>query len=251
MITLLTDFGTADHFVGVMKGVIAGIAPGVPVVDITHDVPAFNVATGAFFLEQSWRYFPRGTVHVAVVDPGVGSERRGILVEVEGQLFVGPDNGIFSFVMKDSVRVLEKPGYWLPVVSATFHGRDVFAPVAAYLATGVKPARMGRKVYDAQRLERLAPAPGSPQMWNGCVLHVDRFGNLVTNFAVSQFPDLGEGEFDLGGAKRVERTYANCPDGLLCVVAGSSGYYEISIGRASAALKTGLRAGSPIKLKLR
>ncbi len=250
MITLLTDFGTADHFAGVMKGVIAGIAPGVAVVDLSHEVPSFDVAAGAFLLSQSWRYFPRGTVHVAVVDPGVASERRGILVEAEGHLFVGPDNGIFSFVMNERARVLEKPAYWLPTVSATFHGRDVFAPVAAYLATGVKPAQMGRSIRDLYQLPGLVPFANGTGAWQGCVLHVDRFGNAITNFSVAQFPDLGEREFELGGAKLAARTYANCPGGELCVVGGSSGYYEISMARASAAVRTGLRPGSTLELKL-
>ena len=254
MITLLTDFGTADHFVGVMKGVIAAIAPGVPVVDLSHEVPAYDVMTGAFLLEQSWRYFPKGTVHVAVVDPGVGSARRGILVEAEGHLFVGPDNGIFSFVLGDRARVLDKPAFWLPTVSATFHGRDVFAPVAAYLSTGVKPARMGGWILDAHRLTGLVPTSFSPGAWTGVVLHVDRFGNVITNFSVAQFPDLSERRFEMvGGARRSEtwaRTYASCPDGVLCLIPGSSGYYEISMKEGSAAVRTGLAAGAVVELKL-
>lgn len=254
MITLLTDFGTADHFVGVMKGVIAGIAPGVPVVDLSHEVPAFDVLTAAFLLAQSWRYFPKGTVHVAVVDPGVGSARRGILVEAEGHFFVGPDNGIFSFVLGDRARVLDKPAFWLPTVSSTFHGRDVFAPVAAYLSTGVEPSRMGGWILDAHRLTGLAPTSVSPCAWSGVVLHVDRFGNVITNFSVAQFPDLSERRFEMvGGARRSEtwaRTYSTCPDGVLCLIPGSSGYYEISMKEGSAAERTGLAAGTVVELKL-
>lgn len=257
MITLLSDFGLADHYVGAMKGVIAGIAPEARVVDLSHDVPAYGVMEGAFLLEQSWRYFPRGTVHVAVVDPGVGSERRGLLVEAAGHLFVGPDNGIFSYVLSETgakVRALEKPAYWLPQVSATFHGRDVFAPVAAHLAAGVKPARMGRSIEDARRSTQMVPSRMSRRSWTGTVLRVDRFGNLITNFSIAQFPDLRSRVFDLGvGLERVEiwaRTYANCPEGVLCVIEGSSGYYEISLAQQNAAARTGLRTGSPLELNL-
>ena len=254
MITLLTDFGTADHFVGVMKGVIAGIAPGVPVVDLSHEVPVFDVLTAAYLLEQSWRYFPKGTVHVAVVDPGVGSLRRGILVEAEGHLFVGPDNGIFSFVLGDRARVLEQPEFWLSQVSATFHGRDVFAPVAAYLSTGVAPERMGDWILNAHRLTGLVPTSVASGTSTGVVLHVDRFGNVITNFSVAQFPDLRERSFEMvGGARRSEtwaRTYASCPDGVLCLIPGSSGYYELSMKEGSAAERTGLAAGAVVELKL-
>ncbi|WP_031499547.1 SAM hydrolase/SAM-dependent halogenase family protein [Bryobacter aggregatus] len=255
MISLLTDFGTADHFVGVMKGVIATIAPETRVVDLSHHVPAYAIAEAAFLLEQSWHYFPMGTIHVAVVDPGVGSERRPLLLEAGGHFFIGPDNGLFSFVLeRDGVQtwVLDQPRFWLPLLSGTFHGRDVFAPVAAHLSSGVAPSSLGSPIADAHQLPRLLPVPQTPRDWTGAVLRVDRFGNLVTNFRVAQFSELGAFAL-VAGAERVElraSTYAKCPPGVLCLIEGSSGYYEVSLAQASAAERTGLHAGSPLELHL-
>lgn len=252
IVTLLTDFGLADHFVGVMKGVIATIAPNAQVVDLSHEVPAFSVGEGAFLLEQSWRYFPQGTIHVAVVDPGVGSSRRALLVEEGGHFFVGPDNGIFSQVLGKKVRELNQPKYWLAELSTTFHGRDIFAPVAAHLANGVKPAQFGPRISDALRSPLLTPGRLSRRTWTGCVLRVDRFGNLITNFSLSEFGSLRNRPFVMTlGLEQTElfaSTYTNCPEGELCVISGSCGYYEISIAQSSAAQRTGLRAGSPLEL---
>lgn len=257
MITLLTDFGQQDHFVGVLKGVIATLAPTVPVVDITHEVPPFSILEGAFLLEQSWRYFPVGTIHVAIVDPGVGSERRALLIEAEGHRFIGPDNGIFSFLLghdKVKVRSLEKPRYWLPNPSSTFHGRDIFAPVAAHLALGVKPAQLGPLIKDPMRSPSPSPTRLSRRAWTGTVLHVDRFGNLITNYRIDEFSTLRNRPFTLAvGLNSVElfaSTYANSPAGELCVIPGSSGYYEVAIPQDSAARYTGLVAGSPLELTL-
>jgi S-adenosyl-L-methionine hydrolase (adenosine-forming) len=252
IITLLTDFGLADHFVGVMKGVIAGIAPGAQVVDVSHEVPPFAILEGAFLLEQSWRYFPAGTIHVAVVDPGVGSSRRALLVEEGGHFFVGPDNGILSAVLGKKVRVLEEARYWLPEPSSTFHGRDIFAPVAAHLANGVKPAKFGPRIDDALRSPSLVPVRQSRRTWTGAVLRVDRFGNLITNFSQVEFSSIRNRPFVMKlGLEETElfaSTYTNCPEGQLCVISGSCGYFEVSIAQESAAKRTGLRAGSPLEL---
>jgi S-adenosylmethionine hydrolase len=257
MITLLTDFGLADHFVGVLKGVIATIAPGEPVVDITHDVPPYSISQAAFLLEQSWRYFPKGTIHVAIVDPGVGSERRPLLVEAEGHTFIGPDNGLFSFVLateKPKARLLNQPKYWLPHPSTTFHGRDIFAPVAAHLAAGIKAAKLGKLVDDPIRSPALAPTRMSRRTWVGSVLHIDRFGNLITNFHARDFTTLRNRPFTLtAGMESTElfaSTYANCPPDQLCVIPGSTGFYELSLASASAAILTGLVPGSPLELTL-
>jgi S-adenosylmethionine hydrolase len=257
MITLLTDFGLTDHFAGVLKGVIAGIAPGVPVIDITHDVPPFAIHQAAFLLEQSWRYFPKGTIHVAIVDPGVGSERRPLLVEAGGHTFVGPDNGLFSFLLamdKSKARHLNQPRYWLPNPSSTFHGRDIFAPVAAHLAIGIKPASLGKLITDPMRSPALLPTRLSRRTYTGTVLHQDRFGNLITNFRESEFATLRNRPFSMNvGLSEVElfaTTYAHCPPGELCVIAGSSGFYEVSIANDSAARRTGLAPGSPIELTI-
>lgn len=257
MITLLTDFGLADHFVGVMKGVIATIAPRAAVVDITHEVPPYSITGGAFLLEQAWRYFPKGTVHIAVVDPGVGSERRPILVELAGHAFIGPDNGIFSFLLADAkakVRHLDRPKFWLPKPSSTFHGRDIFAPAAAHLAAGTKPSALGTRITDALRSPALAPTRVSRRTWGGTILHADRFGNLITNFRTAEFDTLRNRPFTLiAGAHTIElfaSTYANCAPGELTVIPGSAGFYEISLVQDSAARRTGLTAGSPVELTL-
>jgi len=255
MITLLTDFGLTDQYVGVMKGVIATIAATVPVVDITHEVPAFSINQAAFLLDQSWRYFPKGTIHVAIVDPGVGSERRPLLIEAEGHYFIGPDNGLLSFALltdKPKTRVLNEPKYWLPAPSSTFHGRDIFAPVAAHLAAGVRPAKLGKLIADPMRSTGLLPIRTSRRTYSGTVLHVDRFGNLITNFRITEFTTLRNRPFTfVAGMNEVElfsSTYANCPPEQLCLIAGSSGYYELSILNGSAAQKTGLVPGSPVEL---
>lgn len=257
MITLLTDFGLADHFVAVMKGVILTIAPQTSIIDITHEVPAFGILSGAFLLEQSWRAFPQGTIHVAIVDPGVGSERRPLLIEVAGHYFIGPDNGLLSFALAEAnakARHLNQPGYWLSNPSTTFHGRDIFAPAAAHLAAGIKAAKLGTLIKDAMRSPALIPTRLSRRTFVGTVLHTDRFGNLITNFPITQFETLRNRPFTLSvGLNQVElyaSTYANCPPGELCVIPGSCGFYEVSITNASAAKHTGLIPGSPLELTL-
>ena len=184
IITLLTDFGLRDHFAGVLKGVIAGIAPRTRVIDITHEVTPFAVAQARFLLGQSWPYFPEGTIHLAIVDPGVGSERRPILVEAYGHCFLGPDNGLFSDLLaapRAKVRLIADSKLFLPAVSATFHGRDVFAPVAAHLSLGVAPARVGSLIHDAVSDTASQAVQDSKGVWTGEVVHADRFGNLITN----------------------------------------------------------------------
>lgn len=257
MITLLTDFGTAGHFAGVLKGVIATISPATPVVDITHEVPPYDIEQAAFLLNQSWPYFPNGTIHVAIVDPGVGSDRRPLLIEAEGHYFIGPDNGLFSLILatdKPKTRHLNQPKFWLPNPSTTFHGRDIFAPVAAHLSTGIKPAKLGQLITDPMRSPSLTPTRLSRRSYVGTVLHTDRFGNLVTNFSIAQFDTLRNRPFTLmAGLNRVElyaTTYAKCPPGELCVIPGSSGYWEVSIASDSAARQTGLIPGSPLELTL-
>ena len=184
VITLTTDFGTADGFVGAMKGVILSLAPQATVIDVTHGIPPHDVRAGAFALETALPYFPQNAIHVVVVDPGVGSERAAILVETEQGRFVAPDNGVLtSVVPNDSaahVYSLDKPNYWRRQVSATFHGRDVFAPVAAHLARGVRPALLGTPRAEMVRLPWPQPHRHGDEI-RGEVIHVDRFGNLITN----------------------------------------------------------------------
>jgi S-adenosylmethionine hydrolase len=257
LITLTTDFGLTDHYVGAMKGVILSICPAARIVDISHSVGAYDIADGAFLLAQACRYFPGGTAHVVVVDPGVGTARRPILVEAGGQRFVAPDNGVLSFIYareKHNVRVVTNGRYFLKSVSGTFHGRDVFAPVAAYLARGIAPARFGKLIDDYLRLTFDQPTRTARRAWTGAILHIDHFGNLVTNFAEADFPDLAKRPFEMAaGPQRISTlapNYAACTPGQPFLIVGSSGYYEISVNQASAARLLGCATGAPLDLTL-
>ncbi|MEP6719283.1 MAG: SAM-dependent chlorinase/fluorinase [bacterium] len=188
-ITLLTDFGNSDYFVAAMKGVILSSNPDAQIVDITHEVPAQDIEAAAFTLLAAHSAFPGGTIHVAVVDPGVGSSRRPILIEAAGQFFVGPDNGIFSYVCDQSkprIFHLNNPKYFRYPVSDTFNGRDVFAPVAAALSLGVAPKKLGVEVDDYVRLPTLHPESSRDGVISGRIIHIDHFGNCVTNITADQ-----------------------------------------------------------------
>jgi hypothetical protein len=257
ILTLTTDFGLADHYVGVMKGVILGICPRARIVDLSHDVPTYNVAQGSYIIEASWRYFPRDTVHVVVVDPGVGSSRRPILIEAAGQYFVGPDNGVLAAICasaKCKVRVISNKKYFRQPVSRTFHGRDIFAPVGAHLAAGVSPSRIGTTIKNYSRLALPPPSQSGKRRWKGSVLRIDRFGNLITNFAASAFPTLESQKFKLAvgpfQTSLLAHNYAECQPGELLVIPGSSGYYEVSVNQGSAARHTKCEPGAPVELIL-
>src|SRR5437763_3596576 len=200
LITLTTDFGASDHFVGVMKGVILGIERRATIVDITHEIQPFEITEGAFVIAQAYRYFPRKTIHVIVVDPGVGSIRRPILAEMGGQYFVAPDNGVLSMIFsreQHKVRHITNDGYFLKPVSSTFHGRDIFAPVAAHLASGITPARFGRAIQNHLRLSFDKTQRTGKRTWTGAILRVDRFGNLITNFHFDDFSSITSRPFEL------------------------------------------------------
>jgi S-adenosylmethionine hydrolase len=257
IITITTDFGLNDHFAAVMKGVILGIAPEARIVDITHESRAFDIDEAAFTIAQSYHYFPPRTVHVVVVDPGVGTMRRPILIEAANQFFVGPDNGVFAFILsqeKKTVRAITNAKYFLQPVSQTFHGRDVFAPVAAHLARGVSPARLGKPVDDYLRPRSLKPDRTARRGWTGAILKVDRFGNAITNFLASDFPRALEGPFEMSvglqEVTRLARNYEQFGIGELFVIVGSSGYLEISAGQASAAKILGVAVGAPVELRI-
>jgi len=257
VITLTTDFGLSDHFVGTMKGVILGICPEARIVDISHDVGAYAITEGAFLLAQAYRYFPRGTVHVVVVDPGVGTARRAILAEAAGQYFVAPDNGVLSMIYlqeKHKVRWVSAEKYFLKPVSRTFHGRDIFAPVGAHLARGVAPAKFGKLITDYMRLNFEKPVRTARRGWTGTILKIDRFGNLITNFPAADFPDLEARPFELSvgleTVARFARNYAERGPGELFVIVGSSGYLEVSASQASAAKMLGCGVGAPVELRL-
>ena len=248
LITLTTDFGTADHFVAAMKGVILGLAPRVRIVDITHEIAPFDISEAGFVIAQAWSWFPKGTVHVVVVDPGVGSSRRPILAAAGGHYFIGPDNGVFSMiydVVPHKVRTISNSKLMRTDVSRTFHGRDIFAPAAAYLARKTPPARFGKLITDYVRSEA---AKG------GTILKVDRFGNLITNLHIDRFSGIKTHAFELriGGEtiRRLALTYAETKIGELFVIVGSSGYLEIAANQENAARKLGCGSGAPVEFTL-
>ena len=257
IITLTTDFGLSDHFVGVMKGVILGIAPSAQVIDITHGVRPFEIIDGAYTIAQAYRYFPKKTIHVVVVDPGVGSARRPLLAEMAGQYFIAPDNGVLSMVFareKPKVRHITSDRYFLHPVSRTFHGRDVFSPVAAHLAAGVTPAQFGQRIDDYLRASFDQPTQTGPRTWTGTVLKADHFGNLATNFHIDQFPSIRTHAFSMkAGSQTIARlalTFSECEPDELFVIVGSSGYLEVAASEGSAAQLLGCGAGSSVELTL-
>ncbi len=258
VITLLTDFQLHDPYAAILHGVILGINPAATIVDLTHLVSPQDVDAAALLLQQAYAYFPRGTIHVVVVDPGVGTSRRPILLEAAGQYFIAPDNGVLSMVYaaeeKRKVRAITAERYFRQPVSSTFHGRDIFAPAAAHLAAGVTPARLGKRIDDYLRREDFdRPLRTGKRMWAGAVLHIDRFGNVVTNFRPSDIPGLPEGrafEMVLGPHRIADlvRTYAEGGTDAPFVIVGSSGYLEISVNQASAARRLGCAVGAPIEI---
>ena len=254
VITLLTDFGTADYFVAAVKGVILTSNPHTTIVDITHEIPPRDIETGAFTLLTCYRDFPEGTVHVAVVDPGVGSARRPIVVSTGSHYFVGPDNGLFSYVLdrevKHKVFQIEKSKYLREAASSTFHGRDLFAPVAAALADGVKPSKFGPRIEDAVRLAPLAPAKPDDKQTEGRIINVDRFGNCVTNFTRADLPD-SEGQRLLVNGREImsfRQFYADegGSENEIFAIWGSAGFLELSVNAGSAAEHLGAKRGDAV-----
>jgi S-adenosylmethionine hydrolase len=208
-------------------------------------------------IAQAYRYFPKGTVHLVVVDPGVGSSRRPILAEAAGQFFVAPDNGVLSAIYireKHTVRLLANEKYFRHPVSRTFHGRDIFSPVAAHLAAGVPPHRLGKPIRDYVQCGFARPQGTAKDAWAGQVLHIDPFGNIVTNFHVDEIPRLSDRQLSLQVGRRLvrqrARNYAERPAGELFVIVGSGGYLEISINQGSAASVLGCKSGTAIRLRL-
>jgi S-adenosylmethionine hydrolase len=240
-----------------MKGVILSIHPRARIVDITHHIGAYQIAEAGFVIAQAYPFFPKNTVHLIVVDPGVGTSRRPILAQAAGQFFVAPDNGVLSMTYsreKHKVRAVTNERYFLKPVSQTFHGRDVFSPVAAHLARGTPPARFGKLIQDYLRLEFEKPVRSGKRLWTGSVLKIDNFGNLITNFRLADFPQLAERPFEMAiGLEKVERlthNYAESPPGELFVIEGSSGYLEVSLSQASAARRLGCGVGAPVELTI-
>ncbi|HEX7117147.1 MAG TPA: SAM-dependent chlorinase/fluorinase [Longimicrobiales bacterium] len=250
-ITLLTDFGTADGYVAAMKGVIAAITPDAVVDDATHDIPPGDIEAGALALSRYWRLYPAGTVHVAVVDPGVGGGRRAIAARVDGRLFVAPDNGLLTRVLAeapaDAAVSIEAPAFLRDEVSATFHGRDVFAPAAAHLARGVALDALGPALAEPVRLPQPEPLRGRGHI-HGRVVHVDRFGNLITDVPGAWIgPDarVVVAGTDVGPMRR---TYADVTPGRPLALVGSTGMLEVSVRDGSAAEKLGAGRGTAVRV---
>jgi len=256
VIALLTDFGTQDHYAGTMKGVILGICPDVTLVDITHDIPPHDVAAGAIELAASYKYFPAGTIFVAVVDPGVGSSRRGLAADTGDHRFVAPDNGVLTLVLRESpakkIVELTERRYARPTVSRTFEGRDRFAPAAAWLAKGTQLAGLGRPVGEIHKLD-LPVADAAADSLSGVVIRVDRFGNLVTNIdrkAVERLGQAGAITIDAGGTRigSLVATYAELPTDGVGALFGSTDHLELAAPSTSAAERLGLGRGAAVKV---
>lgn len=254
VIALLTDFGLRDHYAGTMKGVALGICPDATLVDISHEVPAHDVLAGALELAASYRYFPSGTVFLVVVDPGVGSSRRGIAAEAGDYTFVAPDNGVLTIAFAEtpprSVVELTNPRYARPEVSRTFEGRDRFAPAAAWLAAGVELTALGRPAGPVQQLDIPRPLVTSGGI-DGEVLHVDRFGNLITNIDRRTLEAIGSrNELTiLIGSRQISTivsTYAEARPGDLCALFGSSDRLEIAANGASATKEIAAGRGAAV-----
>ena len=244
MISLLTDFGTADYYVGAVKGAILSINPSAVIVDITHEIPPQDVAAGAFTLLAAYKTFPAGTIHVAVVDPGVGSTRRPIIVSANGQFFVGPDNGLFTYIYdrEPSRRIIHVTAdrFFRPEPRTTFHGRDIFAPVAAALSNGVAIEEFGAEISDEIRL----PSLETPLR----IIHIDRFGNCVTNITRDRF-DSESLIINGRTIREFRRFYGEGDNESLFAIWGSAGFLEISVNGGSAAQVLGVKRGDEVSLR--
>jgi S-adenosylmethionine hydrolase len=256
IITLLTDFGMKDHYVASMKGVILGINPQCTLIDITHKVNPHDIEEGAFLLAKTYSYFPKGTIHLAVVDPGVGGERKPILLVTQNYLFVGPDNGLFTLVAKKEgvkqVITLTNKKYFLPQISATFHGRDVFAPVAAHLSSGIPPSDFGEKLDHWVKLDLKEPVVREKKLFGEIVL-IDLFGNLISNIDRARLTSFVKGHpfvIRIG-----EKAISNIKEGYwggkkqeAIALFGSGGFLEISINEGNAQRVLKVKKGDPIQI---
>jgi S-adenosylmethionine hydrolase len=257
IITLTSDFGTRDHYAGALRGAILAVNPRAVIADITHQVPAFDIAGGAYVLGMACGVFPPGTIHVVVVDPGVGSARQPVLVETGRFIFVGPDNGVFGLVARMErivkVRRLENPRTFRAAVSATFHGRDVFGPVAGHLSLGVDVSEFGPEVDGPVTLD-LFKTVVTPRSITSSIVHIDHYGNAVTGITCEDAARLaGEaGRRHLKIARRtirgLSRTYADGPRGRPIMLFGSSGLLEIALNQGSIARRWRLRVGQRVVL---
>ena len=237
IITILTDFGTKDHYTGSIKGVIYGINPEAIIADITHEVPRHDIISASFLLKSFHGYFPRGTVHLVVVDPGVGSSRLPVAVSAGGQFFIGPDNGVFSLIYENSrelkIIAIENEDYMRSEISSTFHGRDVFAPAAAHISRGLPIEDLGSPLSSPVLLDFPEPAINGNEI-SGEILYTDTFGNMTTNIKGSNVPVNSTIIIDSHRIEHISASYSEAAEGELLALTGSSGYLEISVNRGSA-----------------
>jgi S-adenosylmethionine hydrolase len=259
IITLTTDYGTSDHLVGVLKGVILKIVPNATVVDIRHQVVPMDVLDGALMIANAYKYFPPRTVHLVIVDPGVGTQRRPILVSGDQHYFVAPDNGVLSVVYDRepavTVRHITAEHYFLNPVSDTFHGRDIFAPVAAWLAKTAQSEVFGEPISDYVRFTFPRAKPNGTAL-KGVVLRVDVFGNLITNLIAEDVPPemaaAGKIRLKVGNAQieKLARTFAQGAAGETIAIVGSSGFIEVAVNKGHAARTLGAQRGTEVTLEL-
>ncbi|ACF14167.1 protein of unknown function DUF62 [Chloroherpeton thalassium ATCC 35110] len=257
-IVLLTDFGLSDTYVGIMKGVIAGIAPNAKVIDLTHDIRPQDVRHGAYALKIAAPYFPAETIFVAVVDPGVGSNRQAIAVRANNQTFIVPNNGLLSHIVHEygteSIVLLENERYRLKTISSTFHGRDIFSPAAAHLAHGVEFADLGRPLAN-EELVLFAPPKNEPlnqNSWRGEIIHIDRFGNLISSLTAEEISqESSNWLFSICNAtvSKLSKTYTEVAEGELVAYIGSDGFLEVGMRNGHAAERLRARLGDEIRAR--
>jgi len=259
IITITTDFGERDPYVAMMKGVILSINPGARIVDITHQVPARSIREGGSIIKETYPYFPSGTVHLAVIDPGVGGKRRPIAVLADNHLFVGPDNGLFWPIIETQERTevihLSEKRYWMRKISPTFHGRDIFAPVASHLSKGIDPFLLGEKIHHPTTIALSLPRKENSDLV-GEIIRVDHFGNLITNITrdhLKPFPQPKGVSIKVGALvlQKLSTTYSDVPVGQPLALIGSSNLLEIAINSGDAAHELGEKCKVGTKVTIR
>jgi S-adenosylmethionine hydrolase len=248
IITLTTDFGLSDPFVGIMKGVILGIAPQAQLVDITHDVRSYDILEAAFLIDSTYRYFPEGTIHIVIVDPGVGTARRPMAAAAKGHFFVAPDNGVLSLVLQAEAYRITNKSLFLNSVSHTFHGRDIFAPVAAHLARGAPIESVGPRILDFIKKTLPGPRPQGDRLL-GLVLRIDKFGNIITNLRLHHLgPDFTIRVAGLA-ITRLCSNFSEAEPGEFFAIEGSTGFIELALNQGSAANRLSVERGAEIELE--
>lgn len=261
VITLLTDFGYESYFVPSMKGVILSLNPNATIIDITHAIPPYNIIKAAFTLWASYKYFPRGTIHVVVVDPGVGTTRRAITIKTRNYYFIGPDNGVLMMAAEDDgieeIRTIEEKAFMRPAISSTFHGRDIFAPTAAYLSLGLDPSQLGPRITDPIRLPTQTNTITKGHAKTH-IIYIDHFGNTYTNIKTNDLQTLNLNYGDTISInipkKNIEikakflRSYGYANEGETLTLINSEGFLELSINKGNFASKYGVEEGDEVEL---